>query len=297
LKLNFTLINPTDMTLSVLNWGTPFEGWMGKIFEVLDKDGNHVPYSGRLVRRALPAEPTSYLPFEPYGIQNIIVDLTEAFDFPKVGDYIIRFRAPHYVDGHSIAHGQANRGIIGHLSTLPRKQAVFSPENTNCNSQQLSQINTAIQGSLAETKASYSCMSQRTCDALSVTWFGTYSASRFDYDKNTFNKIYNKLSTSTFKAYCNPPGCPSNVYAYVYPTDTTFTVYLCGLFWSLPAERVNTIVHEMSHFNSLGGTDDYAYGPAACKSLAKSNPTEASHNADNVCYFSQDAAKLFQQQQ
>jgi len=30
-----------------------------------------------------------------------------------------------------------------------------------------------------------------------------------------------------------------------------FSVELCGLFWSLPAKRVNTTIHKMSHFLSL----------------------------------------------
>jgi len=68
-------------------------------------------------------------------------------------------------------------------------------------------------------------------------------------------------------------------------------VYLCGAFWSQPAERVNTIIHEMSHFNAVGnpGTQDYTYGRASCKTLANNNPYQATHNADNVCFFSDDA--------
>jgi len=64
---------------------------------------------------------------------------------------------------------------------------------------------------------------------------------------------------------------------------------MCGLFWSRANERVNTIVHEMSHFRNIAGTQDYTYGQSNCLSLARANPTQASHNADNVCYFAGEA--------
>jgi hypothetical protein len=42
---------------------------------------------------------------------------------------------------------------------------------------------------------------------------------------------------------------------------------------------VNTLVHEESHFNAVGGTQDYVYGKPRCLALAQSNPIQASHNA------------------
>jgi len=51
-------------------------------------------------------------------------------------------------------------------------------------------------------------------------------------------------------------------------------------------------VHEMSHFTPLGGTQDYAYGKTACLNLARTNAARASRNADNVCYFSEEATML-----
>jgi peptidyl-Lys metalloendopeptidase len=36
------------------------------------------------------------------------------------------------------------------------------------------------------------------------------------------------------------------------------------------------------------GTNDHVYGQAGCKSLAKSNPTEAVDNADSHEYFSEN---------
>lgn len=93
-----------------------------------------------------------------------------------------------------------------------------------------------------------------------------------------------------FKSVCHAQECEDNVYAYVYPADPTFTVYLCNMFFELPNERVETIIHELSHFDSLGATDDYAYGRTPCKELALKDPRRACHNADNLCYFASDVS-------
>ncbi|HEV8631557.1 MAG TPA: M35 family metallo-endopeptidase, partial [Thermoanaerobaculia bacterium] len=50
--------------------------------------------------------------------------------------------------------------------------------------------------------------------------------------------------------------------------------------------------HETSHFTVVAGTDDWAYGQSACKSLALSNPTNAVDNADSHEYFAENTPAL-----
>jgi peptidyl-Lys metalloendopeptidase len=52
------------------------------------------------------------------------------------------------------------------------------------------------------------------------------------------------------------------------------------------------MIHEMSHFNVIAGTDDWAYGQSAAASLARSNPTRAVDNADNHEYFAENTPYL-----
>jgi len=166
----------------------------------------------------------------------------------------------------------------------------FKPDGfTNCNANQISQCNAAINGAWGDCNRARNCLSGGTCESLSTQWFGTYSQSNRQFTSSCFNAVYNRLNSFEFNGYCNPAGCGNNVYGYVYPTDGTYTVYLCNLFWTVPGERVNTIVHEMSHFRPLGGTNDYTYGQSNCLALARNNPNQASRNADNVCYFSENA--------
>lgn len=82
-----------------------------------------------------------------------------------------------------------------------------------------------------------------------------------------------------------------NTWAYVIPNDTTHTVYLGGLFDD-PAtpdtgqdSRAGTLVHELSHFDDVGGTKDVVYGADDAKNLAKKKPADAQKNADNFEYY------------
>ena len=48
------------------------------------------------------------------------------------------------------------------------------------------------------------------------------------------------------------------------------------------------MIHELSHFDVLGNTDDIVYGKTGAKNLAISNPASAVKNADNHEYFSEN---------
>ncbi len=51
-------------------------------------------------------------------------------------------------------------------------------------------------------------------------------------------------------------------------------------------------MHELSHFNVITGTNDYAYGQSAAKSLAISNAAQARQNADSHEYFAENTPGL-----
>jgi peptidyl-Lys metalloendopeptidase len=90
-------------------------------------------------------------------------------------------------------------------------------------------------------------------------------------------------------------GCRKKYYAYVYPTQP-YTIYLCSVFWTAPLtgtdSKAGTLIHEMSHFNVVAGTDDYVYGQAGAKNLAITNPAQAIDNADNHEYFAENNPAL-----
>jgi peptidyl-Lys metalloendopeptidase len=86
-------------------------------------------------------------------------------------------------------------------------------------------------------------------------------------------------------------GCNQNYYAYVYP-NRPYEIFVCRVFWSAPNtgtdSRAGTLIHEMSHFDVVAGTDDHVYGQSAAKSLAISDPAAAIDNADSHEYFAEN---------
>jgi len=85
--------------------------------------------------------------------------------------------------------------------------------------------------------------------------------------------------------------CKQNYYAYVYPNQP-YNIYLCKVFWTAPLSgtdsKAGTLIHEMSHFNVVAGTDDVVYGQTGAMNLASNDPNLAITNADNHEYFAEN---------
>ena len=124
-------------------------------------------------------------------------------------------------------------------------------------------------------------------------WFGVFTSTRYNTVKSNFTAISNAMDNANvlFDCTCTQ----TNVYAYVYPNQP-YKIYLCGAFWSAPLtgtdSKAGTLIHEMSHFNVVAGTDDFAYGQTAARNLAINNPNNAVQNADNHEYFAENTPPL-----
>jgi uncharacterized Zn-binding protein involved in type VI secretion len=82
------------------------------------------------------------------------------------------------------------------------------------------------------------------------------------------------------------------IYAHVYRDDPKHNVYLDHHFWDSPREgddnQSGTLLHEMSHFEDVGDTIDFAYGRDDCLRLAEEAWGAALYNADTFEYFLED---------
>jgi peptidyl-Lys metalloendopeptidase len=87
-KVRFTLTNDGEQDLRVLAWGTPFEGWMSKIF-VIEKGGERARYEGPMFKRADPT-PEEYLLLEAGGELDETIDLSQVYDL-AAGTYRVSF--------------------------------------------------------------------------------------------------------------------------------------------------------------------------------------------------------------
>lgn len=126
-----------------------------------------------------------------------------------------------------------------------------------------------------------------------TTWFGVFSSARYNTVKSNFTAISNAMDNASVRFDCT---CTqTNVYAYVYPNQP-YNIYLCGAFWAAPLtgtdSKAGTLIHEMSHFNVVAGTDDLAYGQNAARNLAINNPEDAVRNADSHEYFAENTPPL-----
>jgi peptidyl-Lys metalloendopeptidase len=103
-----------------------------------------------------------------------------------------------------------------------------------------------------------------------------------------FTNVQPPLATITTR-------CKHYYYAYGYP-NKPYTIYLCKVFWlaslSGTDSQGGTLIHEMSHFTLVAGTNDYVYGQAGARNLAITNPNNAINNADNHEYFAENNPKL-----
>jgi len=297
-QIKYTITNKGLEPAVILDYGTPFEANGTMFFPVVrishPLEDVGIPYVGALARRVHPsmAQAQSHLTIPAQSTLSKIVELEGLYEIAESGVFSISARIPEF--NPTLVDAQVDEPLTKFLEQSTRVQFDDRANTyTNCNSGEQSAVATAETTAQGLANNAKNCMSAGSCQDKTSKWFGstkTVNSGYYTYDQNTVTSIYNQLSSVGINAYCNPAGCGPNVYAYVYPNDKTYTVYLCGAFWSQPSERPNTIVHEMSHFTSFGGTLDYAYGATTCINLAKTNPYQASHNADNVCYFSSDVS-------
>jgi uncharacterized Zn-binding protein involved in type VI secretion len=99
-------------------------------------------------------------------------------------------------------------------------------------------------------------------------------------------EVLNRIERDNFKE-ASPKN--SDCFAYVYPTDKTHTIYLGKHFHPAPEtgsdSKAGTLIHEVSHFNDVAGTDDVVYGTDNAENLAQQSPSDAKKNADNFEYY------------
>ncbi|KAF8874814.1 peptidyl-Lys metalloendopeptidase [Mucidula mucida] len=126
-----------------------------------------------------------------------------------------------------------------------------------------------------------------------VKWFGTYTSSRHSTVASHYaNMLQHPYANYEYDCTCTD----SDVYAYVYPDEYIwYNLPLCRV-WEVSTtgtdSRGGTLIHESSHFDIIGQTEDHVYGQSAAASLASSNPSEAIENADNHEYFAENNPAL-----
>lgn len=140
-------------------------------------------------------------------------------------------------------------------------------------------------------------------------WFGKFSFQNGELVRRNLKAIVSAIRTGQITAQCDnvgDDGCDSDIYAWVY-ADEPYLIHLCPNFFQLPAmaqlnpgdpksengTRDGTIIHEISHFFRVAGTEDLCYARDVCSRMAERRPDDAVANADSYQYFAEDISHFY----
>jgi peptidyl-Lys metalloendopeptidase len=299
-----TLQNDDVHDLSVVRWQTPLHGVESNVFDVR-LDGKPVAYTGRLYKRPAP-RPGDYLQIRAGSSASVEIDLSRYYDMSRTGEYSVRYRASASEAPSGIASNvlflAVERGAQGRLlqalsraAMEPRRAAGSSldPDFVGCDGSEQSQLADALDGTeyLSATAFDYLYKipaSKRKKSAAYKTWFGRYTAPRYNRVLQVYANVFTVAHDYTVTFHCD---CDEeDTWAYVY-SDQPFNIHICPLFWDSPTigidSQAGVLIHETSHFDIVAGTSDYVYGQSSCKKLASKDPGRAIFNADNFEFFAE----------
>ncbi|MBQ4845934.1 M35 family metallo-endopeptidase [Pseudoalteromonas sp. MMG005] len=187
-------------------------------------------------------------------------------------------------------------------STVTYNTQTLATSYTSCSNSQKNTINSAWSSAKNMSASAIGYLSSRSTTQLKTaprykTWFGDpsirvgafWSPKAHERVEENFSDITDAIKNKPLSFDC---GCTSSgTFAYVYPNQP-YKVYFCGAFWNASRtgtdSQAGTIIHEVSHFNAVAGTDDHAYGHYGAKNLAISNVRKAIENADSYEYFAEN---------
>lgn len=322
-----TISNNSDKPQYILKSRTPFNGMEDALFEV-KRDGQKVVYLGAHIKRAAPTA-ADYFLLKPGASHSVKVELSALYDMSVSGDYQISFKqtspqlflaapaangrngaaaafdadedlaslesapASVWIDGR-VARGQKSQVM---LDIEAMKQAAVQPAAgslsfSKCTTTQQNTIIQAMSAGSSMASNSDAYMQRGVIGTRYTKWFGANNSTRVATVKSHFAAIKDAFANKPVTVDC---GCKQNYYAYVYPTQP-YKIYVCKAFWSAPMtgtdSKGGTMVHEMSHFNVVAGTDDHVYGQSGAANLAISDPAKAVDNADSHEYFAENTPAL-----
>lgn len=302
-RVLFSLHNPSSEDVLVLRWETALLGVHEDLFDVT-QNGRQVPYVGRHYKRGMPTA-DDYVTVKAGATLTTEIDLAQHYDMRAGGSYQVQF-VGHVEDSFSEDHEKLRAVDDGELMsnvaslyvttyTVPEslqqslEKAVGTKASAfvSCSTTRQSSINSGVSAAKTMASSANSYLAAGTRGTRYTKWFGTYSATIYSTLKSNFTKIADALNNKTVTYHCD---CTDSAYAWVYPNQP-YNIHLCNAFWNAPTSGTDskggTIIHELSHFDIVGNTDDLAYGQTAAAKLAK-QPTRAIKNADSHEYFAEN---------
>ncbi len=314
-NVEVTITNTSRKTARVPKWALPAQVPGSNLFSI-SHNGEEVRYEGMMVKRGVPtAEDFAIL--RPGQSYRTTVDLGASYNLSKAGNYTVSYAAG--LQYASMSGGsrlnQANglpmvaqsapmqlwaeggkqtpfeRQQISLAAKAPSATAVVNGVTfSGCTATQTTQSSQAVTDARVYTANAKGYLNAGSTGPRYTTWFGGYTASRYSTAKQHFVAIDSAMNQNAGQIKINC-ACTGSEYAHVF-ANRPYEIFVCRAFWPAPAKgtdsKAGTLIHEMSHFTVVAGTNDNAYGQTAAKNLAISNPTAALNNADSHEYFSEN---------
>jgi peptidyl-Lys metalloendopeptidase len=315
--VNVTITNTSSSPQYVLKWHTPFGGEIEESLFDITRDGVKVPYLGAHYKRPAPTAADYYV-LKAGASFSVKVELSGLYDMSITGDYAISYNTKSLSLFSAELSGQGKgavarevgeiksskvtvwidgskpRGTVAKQATIEEMRAASAPAGlafNKCTASQQSTVSQALSAGAAMANSGDAYMAG-SVGARYTKWFGATDSARVAKVKANFAAIKDAFANKPVTVDC---GCKKTYYAYVYPTQP-YVIYVCKAFWTAPMtgtdSKGGTLVHEMSHFNVVAGTDDWVYGQSGAASLAISDPAKAVDNADSHEYFGENTPAL-----
>jgi peptidyl-Lys metalloendopeptidase len=313
-NVEVTVTNASNRTARIPKWQLPSIVAESDLFAI-SRDGEEVRYEGRMIKRATPTA-ADFAILRPGQSRRVTLDLGDAYDMSKAGAYTITFAAPlqfasmsggvqlKQSDGLPMVAQSAPMQIWvegGQSSPSERLQLAAEPAATTravvngvnyvgCSSSRTSAAGAAVNSARTYAENAKGYLNANKTGSRYTSWFGGYTSSRYTTAKQHFAAIDRAMDQNAGQIKINC-GCTQSYFAYVFP-NRPYEIFVCNAFWNAANtgtdSRAGTLIHEMSHFNAVAGTDDLAYGQSAARRLASSNPNGALNNADSHEYFAEN---------
>ena len=300
-----TVSNPHRHTVRVLKWFTAAEGVEEPLFAVT-RNGEPVAYIGAHYKRPA-VTGRDYISLKAGESINHTVNLADSYDLSQSGQYEVFYavasfqlfdeRANAFKFRDSLTSQKIRLQVEGRAPKGKPTQPPPPPPGGNsynaCTVDQQSLLVSARNQAKVYADESRDYLNRNSSGTPRyLEWFGAYTAARYDTVEGNFMAIADAMTNAGITFDCK---CKQKYYAYVYPSQP-YNIYLCQAFWSAPLSgtdsKAGTLIHEMSHFNVVAGTDDVVYGQAGARTLADENPDAAITNADSHEYFAENTPPL-----
>ena len=297
--ISVAVTNLARHPIHLLRWQLPGDEVEAPLFRIT-RDGQPVAYTGPLLKRARPTA-ADHVRLDAGATLSYEVELTQAYELARNGRYAVQYlgRGGHgqgtpVLESDTLYLWLEGRSEKAPAPAAPQPAAASITYTGNCSASQKGTLDTAVGNATAYAGSAASYLNGLG-GALPryTTWFGTYSPAGRATALDHFQKTHAAFSSQALVLDCK---CKKpSVYAYVYASQP-YKIYLCGAFWNAPAtgtdSKAGTLIHEMTHFTVVAGTNDYAYGQTSAKALASSSPAQALDNADNHEYFAENTPSL-----